>query len=91
MAVLHSSDLSKSLSEVSRVLKDNGEALLFLYQKTLHDSGEKEIDFKYGEIEKIFKESDLMVKDKYKGDSPDVDENGPHTHYYCWYILMKEV
>ncbi|MFH1547036.1 MAG: class I SAM-dependent methyltransferase, partial [bacterium] len=36
MAVLHSSDLSKSLGEVSRVLKDNGEALLFLYQKTLH-------------------------------------------------------
>ncbi len=89
MAVLHSSDLKKSISEVSRVLKDDGEAMLFLYQKTLHDSGEKEVDFKYGEIEKIFKDNDFTVKDKKTGTTEDKDEEGNHIHHWVTYFLRK--
>ena len=90
MAVLHSSDLNKSIEEVSRVLKPSGQSLLFLYQKTLHDSGEKEVDFKYGEIEKLFKDNNLFVLSKDKGISSDSDENGPHDHYWVYYILEKK-
>ena len=90
MAVLHSSDLTKSIFEIARVLKDAGEAMLFLYQKTLHDSGEKEIDFKYGEIEKIFKDNSFKIKEKKTGTTEDKDEEGKHTHYWVTYILKKE-
>ncbi len=89
MAVLHSTNLSKSISEVSRVLKSGGQSLLFLYQKTLHNVGEDERDFKFGEIETLFKENELAVLDKQKGTTNDKDENGDHTHYWRIYVLEK--
>jgi len=89
MAVLHSTDLDKSISEVSRVLKKGGQALLFLYQKTLHEDGEDERDFKIGEIEKMFQDNGLTILDKEKGDSEDEDEDGKHTHYWVVYVLEK--
>jgi len=89
MAVLHSTNLKKSISEVSRVLKPGGQSLLFLYQKTLHEEGEDEKNFKIGEIEKLFKKNDLTIFNKQKGESGDKDEDGKHTHYWIVYILEK--
>lgn len=90
MAVLHSSDLKKSIPELSRVLKPEGKALLFLYQKTEYEyNDETEKNFAYGEIEGLFDKSNLKVLSKDKTEKKDKDENGIHWHYSVVYVLEK--
>ena len=90
MAVLHSSDLKKSIPELARVLKPGGKALLFLYQKTEYEyNDETEKNFAYGEIEGLFKDNGLKVLSKDKTEKKDKDENGIHWHYSVVYILEK--
>ena len=90
MAVLHSSDLKKSIPELARVLKPGGKALLFLYQKTEYEyNDETEKNFAYGEIEGLFKDNGLKVLSKDKTEKKDKDENGIHWHYSVVYVLEK--
>ncbi len=91
MAVLHSSDLKKSISELSRVLKAGGKALLFLYQKTEYEyNDETEENFKFKEIEGLFAKNNLKVLSKDKTEKKDKDENGIHWHYSVVYVLEKQ-
>lgn len=93
LSVLHSTNLGKSLKEVSRVLVLNGLVLLFLYVKTIYtdDEGkvEDEVNFKVGEIEGIYKKNRLKVLDKYRSKSEDKDEEGTHVHSIIIYLLKK--
>ncbi len=90
MAVLHSSDLEKSVPELSRVLKPGGKALLFLYQKTEYEYNDAtEENFGYGESESLFKDNGLKVLSKDKTEKKDKDENGIHYHHSVTYILEE--
>jgi ubiquinone/menaquinone biosynthesis C-methylase UbiE len=90
MAVLHSSDLKKSIAELSRVLKPSGKSLLFLYQKTEYEYNDTtEENFKFKTIEGLFDKNGLKVLSKDKTEKRDKDENGTHYHYSVIYILEK--
>jgi SAM-dependent methyltransferase len=96
LSVLHSTDMNKSIREVSRVLAASGIALLYLYVKSVYHNEETEaparteINFKIGEAEKLFKESGFKIADKYRFEAEDRDENGTHVHSVVVYTLRKQ-
>lgn len=96
LSVLHSTNLTKSIKELSRVLKEEGLGLLYLYIKTIYidpdDEKEKrtEINFKVGELEKTFSKNKLKVIDKYRDEDKDEDENGKHIHSIIVYFVRKK-
>lgn len=96
LSVLHSTNLNKSVKELSRILKEEGLALLYLYIKTVYvdpdDEKDKrtEVNFKVGELEKLFSKNKLTVKDKYRDEDQDEDENGKHIHSIIVYLLKKK-
>lgn len=96
LSVLHSTNLSKSIKELSRVLKEEGLALLYLYIKTIYidpdDEKDKktEVNFKIGKLEKIFSKNKLSVIDKYRDEDQDEDENGKHIHSIIVYFIRRK-
>lgn len=96
LSVLHATKLEKSISEMSRVLKKKGLALLYLYIKTVYiDDEDKEkrrteVNFKVGEMGKLLTGNKLQVLDKYKTESEDEDENSKHIHSIIVYFLRKK-
>jgi len=94
LSVLHSTKLSKSIKEVSRVLADGGLGLLFLYIKSVYTDNagkvEVEVNFRIGELEKIYKSNNLGILDKYKSESKDKVDGETHVHSIIVYLLRKE-
>jgi len=96
LSVLHSTKMDASIKEVSRVLKNKGMSLLYLYIKTTYytPGGEEdrtEINFKISEIEELYKKNSLEVRDKWRFETKDKDENGTHIHSVVVYLLQKEL
>ncbi len=94
LSVLHSTNMKKSFSEVSRVLKEGGIVLVFLYKKTDYMEEDKdirtEVNFDNDGITNIFDYNDLKVVESYDTESDiEKDENGQHKHFISVYLLRK--
>ncbi len=96
LSVLHSTNLEKSIKEVSRVLVSNGLALFYLYNKTTYtdkDGNNKiEVNFNIGDFEKTLGKNNLRILDKFRNMSdnePNDDDDGYHVHSIYVYLLQK--
>lgn len=61
ISVLHATDLNQSLKEISRVLKRDGKALLYLYEKT-QEVGKEYWFMKREDIDKLLTLNHLTIK-----------------------------
>ncbi len=64
ISVLHSTFLPESLAEISRVLRSDGKAIIYLYEMT-ESSGKKYWFWKKEDIEKLISENDLRIDDQW--------------------------
>ena len=95
LSVLHSTDMTKSIAEVSRVLKSKGTLLVYLYHTTIFpkEMGAETtvINFKREELEKLFKKNKLNRKDSWEFEVDDLkDKDEPHKHKVVVYIMVKK-
>lgn len=90
LSVLHSTDMEKSIAEVSRVLRSKGVFLTYLYQKTTFPKplgGETvEINFDQKELEVLFKKNSFVQKDSWRFEVDDKD----HVHSVIVYSMVKK-
>ncbi len=64
ISVLHSTVLPDSISEITRVLKPGGKAILYFYEMT-QNGGKKYWFYRQNQAERIFKENGLNIEDKW--------------------------
>jgi len=92
LSVLHSTNMDKSFGEISRVTKEGGIVLVFMYEKTEYygDEDTVEVNFDSAELKDTFVVNNLTVMDTYstEGDVEE-DENGEHKHFIQVYLLKK--
>lgn len=87
ISVLHATILPDSLAEISRVLKPNGKAMIYLYEMT-ESGGKKYWFWKQKDIEKIVLESDLAIDDQW--DFWDTRHEGEKTKVLIFKLHKKE-
>jgi len=94
LSVLHTTDMKKSIPEISRVLKTKGIVLLYLYIKTIfiddEDNRRTVVNFKVAEMDASLKDNNFQILDKYQSKTEDEDEEGKHIHNIIVYFLRKK-
>jgi len=88
LSVLHSTDLEKSIKELSRVLDSGGLSVLYLYNKSIYPD-EEEINFKITDLEKIFTTNELQILDKWR-DKIEDEDGEKHIHHLVIYLLKRK-
>lgn len=76
LSVLHSSDLSKSIPEIARVLKANGLLMLYIYGNTEHIGGEIEEYITVDSFIDLLKSNNYEIEDFYTLDEEEYDSYG---------------
>lgn len=76
MSVLHATDIEKSISEIARVLRHNGRALIFIYSDVETIGGDKTEFVNMNEFIDLLKTNDLLIQDIYTTADDEFDEAG---------------
>ena len=95
LSVLHSTDVSKSFKEVSRVLTKKGLFLCFMYLETRFQKDGKIIDSheSLSKITTALEDNDFKLLDLYvnmKNDEVDDEHNVPHIHSVLVIVARKK-
>jgi len=76
LSVLHSTDMKKSIPEISRVLKSKGLALIYIYSNTQYIDGKKDETTTVDEFIGLLKDNDFNITNFYTLEDEEYDEAG---------------
>jgi 2-polyprenyl-3-methyl-5-hydroxy-6-metoxy-1,4-benzoquinol methylase len=89
ISVLHSTKMSKSVSEIARVLKPKGLGLIHIYSGTEKIDGSKEVTVTVDEFISLFKDNDFLITSFYNTEDEEFDEVG-ERHFIIVIEIKKK-
>jgi SAM-dependent methyltransferase len=82
LSVLHSTDLSKSLPEIYRVLRSRGKAFIHIYANTILATGKIETNVEIDDFIEQLKSTGFSIDSFYNEEEKEADERG-ERHLIC--------